>query len=81
MKRVILLVCSLCLVLLMLPTAAVATTFDQAVDQLVAQGYPQTTEDYLCGLGTNPILGFRWAGTTADNRRPATSPASSGQPA
>ena len=69
MKRTILLfVFSLCLVLLMLPTAAGATTFDQAVDQLVAQGYPQATEDYLCGLGTNPLLGFRWAGTSADNQ-------------
>ena len=68
MKRMILLVFSLCLVLLLLPTAAMATRFDQAVDQLVAQGYPQATEDYLCGLGTNPLLGFRWAGTSADNQ-------------
>ncbi len=68
MKRMILLVFSLCLVLLLLPSAALATTFDQAVDQLVAQGYPRATEEYLCGLGTNPALGFRWAGSSADNQ-------------
>jgi len=60
------------LVLLLLPAAPAAArsrltlTFDQAVDQLVAQGYPQTVEAYLCSLGTSP-LGFRVGGTTSDN--------------
>jgi aminopeptidase YwaD len=45
---------------------ATSPTFDQAIDTLFAQGYPQALETYLCSLGTNPELGFRWAGTTAD---------------
>jgi Iap family predicted aminopeptidase len=43
-----------------------AVTFDQAVETLFAQGFPQTLETYLCSLGTNPELGFRWAGTSAE---------------
>jgi Iap family predicted aminopeptidase len=58
------------LVLLILPAPAVgksaAPTFDQAIDQLVAQGYPQAIEAYLCSLGTSP-LGFRVGGTSSDN--------------
>jgi len=41
-------------------------SFDQAVDKLFAQGYPQALETYFCSLGTNPDLGFRWAGTSAE---------------
>jgi len=41
-------------------------SFDQAVDRLFAQGYPQALEAYFCSLGTNPDLGFRWAGTSAE---------------
>jgi Iap family predicted aminopeptidase len=41
-------------------------SFDQAVDRLFAQGYPQALEAYFCSLGTNPALGFRWAGTSAE---------------
>jgi Iap family predicted aminopeptidase len=40
--------------------------FDQAVERLFAQGFPQTLETYFCSLGTNPDLGFRWAGTSAE---------------
>jgi hypothetical protein len=41
-------------------------SFDQAVDALFAQGYPQALESYFCSLGTDPELGFRWAGTSAE---------------
>jgi len=40
--------------------------FDRAVDGLAAQGYPKELETHFCSLGTNPDLGFRWAGTTAE---------------
>jgi aminopeptidase YwaD len=40
-------------------------TYDGAVSQLVAQGYPQTIETYLSSLGANP-LGMRLAGTEAE---------------
>jgi hypothetical protein len=43
-----------------------AARFDRAVDRLFARGYPQGLETYFCSLGTNPDLGFRWAGTTAE---------------
>jgi aminopeptidase YwaD len=41
-------------------------SFDAAVDVLFAKGFPQELEAYFCSLGTNPELGFRWAGTTAE---------------
>ncbi len=40
--------------------------FDKAVDRLFADGTPQALVEYFCSLGTNPDLGFRWAGTTAE---------------
>ena len=43
-----------------------AAAFDKAVDRLFADGYPQSLVDHFCSLGTNPELGFRWAGTTAE---------------
>ncbi len=43
-----------------------AAAFDKAIDTLFAEGYPQGLVQYFCSLGTNPDLGFRWAGTTAE---------------
>jgi Iap family predicted aminopeptidase len=40
--------------------------FDKTVDKLFAEGYPQEIVKYFCSLGTNPDLGFRWAGTTSE---------------
>ena len=40
--------------------------FDRAIDALFAQGYPQALEGFFCSLGTDPELGFRWAGTSAE---------------
>ena len=40
--------------------------FDRAVDRLFSQGSPQALEKYFVSLGTNPDLGFRWAGTSAE---------------
>ena len=51
---------------LLAPAAADAITFDQAVDQLVAAGYPQSVEAQLNSYGTS-ALGMRMGGTTADN--------------
>jgi len=65
-----LLLLPLCLgLLLLLPAAAQAKpTFNQAVDKLFAWGFPQAIDNYLYRLpGTNPALGFRWAGTKPDN--------------
>ncbi|HEX2694130.1 MAG TPA: hypothetical protein VHP61_00130, partial [Acidobacteriota bacterium] len=42
------------------------TAFDKAVDKLFAEGYPRGLVETFCSLGTNPDLGFRWAGTTAE---------------
>jgi aminopeptidase YwaD len=50
-----------------LPAAAQALTFDQAVDQLFRQGYPQRLERTLIGFKSVP-LGFRWAGSQADDQ-------------
>ena len=51
---------------LVLPAAAAATNYDQAVDYLYARGYPQNVETYLNSLGTSD-LGFRLGGTSADD--------------
>ena len=76
MRRLALFVLPLCLLLLLLlPVAAQAApkpTFDQAIDQLYAQGYPQAIDNHLFTMpGTNPQLGFSWAGTWADNAKAA----------
>jgi hypothetical protein len=54
------------LLILLAPAAAQAPTFDQAIDQLIEQGYPQKIEADLNGFGTSD-LGMRMGGTTADN--------------
>ena len=54
------------LLVLLAPAAAQALTFDQAIDQLIAQGYPQKIEADLNSFGTS-ALGMRMGGTTADN--------------
>jgi hypothetical protein len=58
----------LVLPLLLAPAASAAPppTFDQAVDKLIAQGYPQQIERSLNSLGTND-LGFRMGGSPSDN--------------
>ena len=53
--------------LLMLPAAAQAMTFDKAVDKLFRQGYPQRLEKTIAGFKSTP-LGFRWTGSPADNQ-------------
>ena len=64
-----------CIILLLIPMilwfscAGVpndSSKFGRAVDDLFGRSYPQTLEMYFCSLGTNPELGFRWAGTTAE---------------
>ena len=66
-----------CALALLAPGVAGATpTYDQAVKQLISDGYPQTIETYLNSLGANP-LGFRLAGTDAEQAASTTSPPSS----
>jgi hypothetical protein len=73
MRRFPFFVLPLCLLLLLLvPSLAAAspTTFDQALDHLYANGYPQAIDQHLFTMpGTNPQLGFSWAGTWADNAK------------
>lgn len=70
MRRLPFLLVAVVLLLLLLPAAAFAkatpTKFDKALDKLYQQGYPQDLEEYFVSLGTNPALGFRWAGTSAE---------------
>lgn len=57
------------LLFLLLPACVFAVpTFDQAVDKLVAKGYPQAVETDLTSFGTSPQLGFAMAGSTADDQ-------------
>ncbi len=67
MKRIVLSILIICLVALLAPALASAMTYDEAVDQLVADGYTRDAEDYLTSLGTDPLLGFRLAGTWAEH--------------
>ena len=54
--------------LLLMPAAASAMTFNQAVDKLVADGYPQGLETYLTSQGSSPI-GFAFGGSSSDTAR------------
>jgi Iap family predicted aminopeptidase len=67
-KRFAVLVATMMFVLLVVATTAPAMTYDQAVEKLVKDGYPQRLETYLTSQGTSPI-GFSLAGTSADNNR------------
>ena len=61
MKRLPLLFIAVAVLLLLLPVAAQAATptFDQTVNQLFRQGYPQRVDHHLANMaGTNPQLGF-----------------------
>jgi hypothetical protein len=68
MKRTVLSVVVVAAILLLLPAAASAMTFNQAVDKLVADGYPQGLETYLTSQGSSPI-GFAFGGSTSDTAR------------
>lgn len=66
-RRIVLILALAALALaLLLPAVASALTYDQAVDNLYAKGYPQNVETYLNNLGTSD-LGFRLGGTGADD--------------
>ena len=71
MKRLTPLILLLALAALVLPAVAAAdpaatAKFDRSIDKLFAKHYPQDFEAYFSSLGTNPLLGFRWAGTSAE---------------
>ncbi len=55
-------------VLLVVPAVASALTYDEAVDQLLAGGYPQGIEEYLTSQGTSDI-GMAFGGSSADTAR------------
>ena len=69
MRRPTMLILAACVVLLLLPTAALAkkSTFNQAVDQLVKSGYSAQVESTINSFGTSP-MGFRYAGSTSDTQ-------------
>jgi ABC-type transport system substrate-binding protein len=54
--------------LLLLPVAASALSYDQTVDKLIADGYPQAIETYLTSQGTSSI-GMAFGGSSADTAR------------
>ncbi len=66
-RFVLALVLALAAAVLLLPAAASAMSYDEAIDYLFAKGYPQNVETYLNNLGTSP-LGYRLAGTPSDNQ-------------
>ena len=67
MRRSLLTLACAAAVLLALPGAAQALTFDQAVDRLFRQGYPQRLEKAFTEI-KSVDLGFRWAGSPADDQ-------------
>ena len=73
MKRLTFLLVAACMVLLLLPAlgqAKAKPSYDQAIDQLWAQGYPQWIDQHLVTMpGTNHLLGFSWAGTVPDTAK------------
>jgi len=43
-----------------------AGSFTAELRQIYRSNYPKELSEYFCSLGTNPTLGFRWAGTSAE---------------
>jgi Peptidase family M28 len=66
MKRLSLVFLCAAALVLALPAAAQALTFNKAVDKLVRHGYSQRLERAMIDFRSTP-LGFRWAGSSADN--------------
>ena len=54
--------------LMLLPASSSALTYDEAVDELLAAGYPQSIEEYLTSQGTSDI-GMAFGGSSADTAR------------
>ena len=85
MRRLSFLLFSLSLLLvLLLPAAAQASakpTFDQAIDQLIAQGYPQAADAHIAAMGTNPGSAFAGPARGPTTRARATSPICCAPPA
>ena len=75
MRKASVIVAVACLLLLLtagVAQAAPRPTYDQAIDQLFADGYPQAVDNHLADMpGTNPKLGFFMGGTWSDNARAA----------
>ena len=67
MKRLTIPILLACVALLLPAAASAAPTYEEAVDQLVADGYTVDIEEYLTSLGTDPLLGFRLAGSWAEH--------------
>ena len=65
-KRVVITLLLVSLVLLLLPVAAQAMSFDQAVGKLVKQGWPKQLENHIVNFKGNS-LGFRAGGTPSDD--------------
>jgi hypothetical protein len=65
-RTILILIVAVIAAALFVPAVASALTYDQAVDDLYARGYPQNVETYLNSLGTSD-LGFRLGGTGADD--------------
>ena len=66
-RRLLAMLIGAAMLALLLPMAAQAMSYDQAVDQLVKDGYPQHIENAITNMGTSSI-GFRWAGSPSDNQ-------------
>lgn len=67
MRRIVLSLLLALSLVLAVPSLAAALTYDEAVDQLVAAGYTKAVEEHLNSLGTDPLLGFRLAGSPAEH--------------
>ncbi len=74
MKKLLYAILAATCLVLVAPAASYAQasrpTFDRAIDQLFARGYPQKVNSHLADMpGTNPQLGFFIGGTWSDNAR------------
>ena len=65
-KRLLTTLLLVCLVLLLLPAAAQAMTFDQAMDKLVSSGWTKKMENKCVSFKGNS-LGYRSGGTASDD--------------
>ena len=72
MRRLPLFLIPFCMLLLLIPSVAQAQrpTFNQAIDRAIDRGWPQRVDEHLAFMpGTDPQLGFYFAGTWSDDAR------------
>jgi hypothetical protein len=66
LKRLLLVAVLTCVAIALLAPVAQAANYNQTIDKLMANGYPQKIDRHIASLGSS-WLGMRYAGSSSDN--------------